>query len=393
MIDLREPLSFNERQLFELIHRRRNISRADISEITGLTPTTVSRLVTRLVDIGLLREKADRAGQLGQPRRILSVRAGQAYSVGVNFTPGRFDLALVDLAGEILSLETLEIGEPTPDAIADMTAQRIDDALSATGIPRRRLVGVGFSLPGGFSQDGATLLAHSHFESLDRQPLAPMFSKALGLRCSVDTDGACAALGELLYGHGADYDTFFLIHIGHGVGGGAIAQNRLYRGAHGNASKPGVLFPYGTPRPSGQDLVETLNTAGYPLRDISDIPSILDTAEPAIELWIGRAGAQLATLGRVVTAFLDPQVIFIGGRLPHALNRRLVAALQDIELPGPSRGLTNAPFAASKLGPDSGVLGAASLPVFDFFFPGSKATAGNAYVDGRRRRETAVASG
>jgi len=384
MIDLREPLTFNEQQLFELVHRRICATRADISETTGLTTTTVSRLVSRLVDVGLLSEKAERSGGLGQPRRLLSVRPRQAFSVGVNFMRGRFDLAIVDLAGEIAVLDSAEIEELTPEAIVSVAAERLEAALASSGIARRRLLGAGFSLPGGFSPDGETLLAHVLFQPLDQKALAPIFGEALGLTCSVETDGGCAALGEYLFGHGAGHDTFFLVHIGHGVGGGAVLDGQLFRGAHGNASKPGVLFPYGKPRPSGQDLVEMLSAAGHHVGDIADIAGVSDAASATVEGWVKRAAGELAVLGRVITAFLDPEVIFIGGRLPDALNRALVAELAKIELPGPSRGLTNAPFASAKLGPSSGVLGAASLPVFDFFFPGSRRGGGNAYVNGRR---------
>ncbi|MCR9196539.1 MAG: ROK family transcriptional regulator [Hyphomonas sp.] len=378
-------LTFNERQLFELVHRGSHISRAEIAEITNLTPPTVSRLVSRLLEIGLLSERADRSGQLGQPRRQLAVNKGQAFSVGVNFMRGRFDLSIIDIAGDVAFVETAEIDDITPHCIARAASDQLDVALARTGIDHARLIGAGFSLPGGFAEDGETLIAHSYFEPLDQMRLAPIFGEALGLRCSVDTDGACAALGEFLYGLGTDHDTFFFVHIGHGVGGGMIIDGRLYRGPHGNASKPGVLFPYEGPRPSGQDLVETLQAAGIAIQDIADLSEVGAEAQPTIDAWIDRASDQLATLSRVITGFFDPQVIFVGGRLPEAINARLVDRISGVALPGPSRGLKNAPVRVSKLGSRSGVLGAASLPVFDTFFPGSIHQAGNAYVNGRRR--------
>ncbi|WP_172295992.1 ROK family transcriptional regulator [Pseudoruegeria sp. HB172150] len=384
MIDLSEPLTFNERQLFEIVLRGPNPSRATISEATGLTPTTVSRLVSRFVELGIFAEKAERSGGLGQPRKNLTVRPGQVYTVGVNFMRGRFDLAVVDLAGTIVWVDTVEIEQITMDTIAELTAERVEAALKARNISRRRLVGAGFSLPGGFSEDGEVLLAHESFPELDQRALGSDFTKALGFGCSFDTDGACAALGEFLYGCGSGYDTFFFVHIGHGVGGGAIINGKLYRGAHGNASKPGVLFPYDQPRPSGQDLVEFLKREGFAITDIADLAEMPVTAEPAIEVWLDRAAEQLADLGRFVTAFLDPEAIVIGGRLPDRFNSCLIERLSGIELPGPSRHLPNAPFRASHLGPSSGVLGAASLPVFERFFTGAHASAGNPYRNGRR---------
>lgn len=385
-MDFGEPLTFNERQLFELVLRGEGTSRAAIAEATGLTAPTVSRLVSRLLDTGILAETVDRAGHLGQPRKTLSVRKGQAYSIGVNFMRGRFDLAVVDLAGDIVAYERTEIEEITTESIARLSAARASRVLKARRIPLRRVIGAGFSLPGGFMQDGDVLLAHEHFPDLDQQALAPIFADAIGVPCSVDTDGACAALGQFLYGGASDVDTFFLIHIGHGVGGGAIINRTLYRGAHGNASKPGALFPYGTPRPSGQDLVEALQADGAAISDIAGLADVPAEYDLTVRRWLDRAAEQLADLGRIVTAFLDPEVIFVGGRLPDAFNRALVERLAQITRPGPSRGLPNAPFRAAELGERSGVLGAASLPIFRFFFTGSTKSAGNQYQDGRRRQ-------
>ena len=383
MLDLTQPLTFNERRLFELVLRGKDASRTAIAEATGLTPTTVSRLVSRLVDAGVLSDVAERSGRLGQPRRSLSINAGQAFSVGVNFIRGRFDIAIVDLAGSIVWQETTQVVELTAESVAELAASSVERALSAKRVSRKRIIGVGFSLPGGFAPDGKVLLAHELFPELDNRDLSPIFSDALGLNVSFDTDGACATLGEFLFGGATAHETTFLIHIGHGVGGGAIIDGRLFRGAHGNASKPGALFPYNLPRPSGQDLVEWMNEHETSVSDLADLAEYEPT-DPVIEAWMDRAALQIAEAGRMVTAFIDPEVIFVGGRLPSSFNRALISRLAETSLPGPSRNLPNAPFRASTLGPSSGVLGAASLPIFEYFFPGAQVNLGNAYINGRR---------
>lgn len=335
------------------------------------------------MDAGVLSEFAERSGQLGQPRRSLSINTGQAFSVGVNFIRGRFDIAIVDLAGSIVWQETTKVAELTAESVAELAASCVERALSAKRVSRKRIVGVGFSLPGGFAPDGKVLLAHELFPELDNRDLTPIFSDALGLRVSFDTDGACATLGEFLFGGATAHETTFLIHVGHGVGGGAIIDGKLFRGAHGNASKPGALFPYHLPRPSGQDLVKWMNEHKIPVNDLAELVDH-DPTSPAIEAWMDRACVQIAEAGRIITAFIDPEVIFIGGRLPDSFNRALISRLNEISLPGPSRNLTNAPFRASKLGITSGVLGAASLPIFEFFFSGAQVSLGNAYINGRR---------
>ena len=378
------PLTYNERQVIELVFRGDQVSRADLAALTGLTGATMSRLVTRLVDLGLLSESVDRSGTIGQPRRHLSIAPGKAYSVGVNFMWHRFDVALVDLAGKVVAYDVFDIDAVTPDSLADCARSSVDALLKRSRVRRNRLIGAGISVPGNFAPDGVSLRAHDYFRALDDINLVPVFEQALDTACAVDTDGACAAIGEFLHGEGRAYDTFYFIHLGHGVGGGTIIGRRLYRGPHGNAAKSGVLFPYDQPRPSGQDLIQTLRAAGAQVRDIVDIETVMGNYKEAVDAWIDRSATQLCEVMRVVTAFIDPEIIVLGGRLPSELNRRLVGLIQQAKLVGPSRGIPVASVIASKLGPKSGALGAASLPVFANFFPGSVGSRHNAYADGRR---------
>ncbi len=387
----RYPLTYNERQLIELVFRGDRVSRADLADITGLTGATVSRLVGRLIESGLLSESVARAGSIGQPRRHLSITPGQAYAVGVNFMRHRFDVALVDLAGTVVDYAVFQIEEVTPQSVADRAVSSLDECLARAGVARADVVGAGFSVPGNFALDGVSLRAHDYFRALDNVNMTPILEEALDLPCSVDTDGACAAIGEFMHGAGRAFETFFFIHIGHGVGGGTIIGGHLYRGPHGNASKPGVIFPYDKPRPSGQDLVETLRAAGAPVQDIADIEPIMDAVAGPLDAWLDRAADQLGEVARLATAFIDPDIIILGGRLPDDLNARLVSRIRTAELSGPSRGLPVASVLTSKLGPKSGALGAASLPVFANFFPGSVGSSYNSYANGRRREPRAAA--
>ncbi|WP_343226817.1 ROK family protein [Rhizobium laguerreae] len=133
-------------------------------------------------------------------------------------------------------------------------------------------------------------------------------------------------------------DPMFFIHIGHGVGGGAVIDGRPYRGVNGNACLPGVLYLYDQPRPSGQDLFATLNGAGFAIHDFIDLERLPDSAEAALEIWVERAGKQLSETVRVATAMFDPALIVLGGRLPELVTDRLVRAITSQPILGPSRG-------------------------------------------------------
>ncbi len=381
---LAEPLTYNERLLAELIFRRTAVTRPEISERTGFTGATVTRLVTGMLAKGLVAEEAERNGAMGQPLHKLSLVPRRAYSIGINFVRRRFDVALVDLCGDVISLEHQEIDDVTPDSIASVASFSVENILANNAVARSQIIGVGVSVPGNFAPDGISLRAHDYFSELDGVNLKPILEKALELRCSIEIDGACAALGEFLHGEGRSCRNLFVIHIGHGLGGGTIIDGNLYRGPHGNASKAGALFAYDQPRPSGQDLIEFLQSNKVNIKDIVDLEDIVHAHAEILNQWMDRAAMQLAEVARMATAFLDPDIICIGGRLPRSINDALAKRVCLIKLPGPSRGLPNAKVVSSSLGPNTGALGAASVPVFEQLFPGSVSSRGNRYMDGRR---------
>jgi predicted NBD/HSP70 family sugar kinase len=198
-----------------------------------------------------------------------------------------------------------------------------------------------------------------------------VFAAAMPVPIIVENDAASAALGERIHGVGIGLDTFMLVHIGHGVGGGLILDGALFRGAHDNAGMIGVNFPMTAPRPSGQDLFQTLARAGINAVDFDALETI-DLAHPAVKGWIDRAGAQLANGLHAVVRVLDPQAVILGGRLPPDLQAALFNAMpladrladdlaSGTNLPGPR-------ILNSTLGMHAGVTGAAAICFFKAFF-------------------------
>ncbi|MFK0166895.1 ROK family protein [Rhizobium sp. NPDC090279] len=378
-------LSLNERRLIELIFKNRGMARVDLAQLSGMTGASVTRLIGRLIDFGLIAEEADRSGAQGQPRRLLQLRASRFYAAGVTFSVSRMEVAIVDLGGAILATRTVEVRTGSPEEVAEAAQATVDDMLRELSIPKADLVGIGVSVPGNFGTASNLLKAHPFFPAFENGRAVEAFRDTFDIPCHVENDGTAAALGEFVFASGEPGgDPLFFIHIGHGVGGGAVIDGKPFRGANGNACLPGVLYPYDQPRPSGQDLLETLKAAGFPLRDFEEMSALPPNAVPALSAWINRAGAQLRHSVRAAAAFFDPMCIVIGGRLPSDMNSRLVEIVLAEPLEGPSRGLPIAPVRASQLGSQAGAVGAGCLPFYRALFTGAVADGGSMHLNGRR---------
>lgn len=378
-------LSRNERRLVELIFVSKKIARVDLAERSGMTGASVTRLIGRLIEMGLLVEVAERTGAQGQPRRLLSLQADRYLSAGITFSVTRMEVAIVDLAGKILASRSVGIETSSALSVAKAAQAAITAMLADLNAPKDRLLGIGCSVPGNFGTMSSILKAHSFFPAFDDGGADDAFKATFEAPYYIENDGTAAALGEYVFGGRIPQpDPMFFIHIGHGVGGGAVIDGRPYRGFNGNACLPGVLYPYDLPRPSGQDLFATLNEAGFVVHDFPDLERLPDRAGAALEIWIERAGKQLGETVRVATAMFDPALIVLGGRLPELVTNKLMSAISSQPILGPSRGLQAAPVDASRLGPRAGAIGAACIPFFASLFSAAVADDGSPYLNGRK---------
>jgi predicted NBD/HSP70 family sugar kinase len=380
----RVSLSYNERRFIELIFREKSISRSEISERLDLTGSSASRIAARLLEIGLIEDEVERLGAMGQPRRPIAIAPRKVFSAGINFALNTIDVAIIDLSGAVVAVRRESLERSSPAVAAGRANEMMEAMFAEAKISRDDVVGAGISVPANFSDKHGSILPNALFTEYDDVDLETVFGEVMKLDITVENDGACAALGEYYFAEGHRHEIFFLYHLGHGFNAGAVLNGRLYRGAHGNACVTGVLFPYGKPRPTGTDLVNELAAQGIRLDDVADLVNIPAEAEPLVSDWIERAAGQLEEATRVATGFFDPTVIVIAGRLPLSLTQRLTDRIRWRELPGPSRGLKVAPVVASKLGADGGAIGAACVPFFARFFPGSMENGHNNYANGRR---------
>ncbi|TMR88281.1 MarR family transcriptional regulator, partial [Nonomuraea basaltis] len=101
--------SYNRAVVLEAIQASDGISRVQIAARTRLTAQTVSVIVRRLLEEGLVVEDGSAPSSGGKPRTILRVDADAGYAVGVHFDPKEISCVLADLAGRPVARSHLPV--------------------------------------------------------------------------------------------------------------------------------------------------------------------------------------------------------------------------------------------------------------------------------------------
>ena len=240
-----------------------------------------------------------------------------------------------------------------------------------------RAIGVGYGGPVDW-KTGRIKCSH-HIEGWNDFPLREWLAGHTGLPVFVENDANVAALGEALHGAGRGANPVFWVNAGSGVGGGLVADGRLYHGAlpgemeigHIRLERDGMIVE---DRCSGwavdravrdavekepQSVLAKLSAKAKP--DARILTPAITAGCPVADRILTHAAHELAFALSHVAQLLHPEVIVVGGGLSllgEPLRARLAAALPRWVMrafaPGPR-------VALAGLGEDSVPVGALAL--------------------------------
>lgn len=325
---------------------------------------SVTRLVKSLQEKGLVTDAPEHTGQRGQPSRPIDVVPDAAASIGVSFTYTSAEVVVTLLDGTILDIKKHRLAEFSPASLAEAVNEEVSAFLRTGQTSEDRILGIGVTVPADFTGDATFDFSNKpKFRTFVGDNLKTLFQSSSKFDIIIENDSTAAGIGEMMYGAGRNYESFLFINIGYGIGAGVILHRNPYRGSHGNAGTISAHFPYSEPRPSGEDLINSLQAAGLDVADYQDLESLVTTNCPELMTWVKRAGAQLRDKLSYPVRLLDPDAMVIGGRLPSHINQYLASEIDSDEFCASSPNLPKPRIVASILGPQALCLGAVALPV------------------------------
>lgn len=341
--------------------------RIRLGHTLGINAATVTRLVQQLLALDVVDEMATTGTpERGRPMIPLRVSGHGGWTLEATVHPGWLELALVDFRGVPLVQDSIAFDSPDPVVFARTLAARLRGLAAEHGFMRGKFLGAGIAVPGyALHADRTRRAVVDWLSGWADIPLAQVLGDALGMPVWIENDAAAAALAEFyqpdVIGR---YRSALVLFLGHGIGGGLIAERDLLLGEHGNAGEVGRLFPGTLPRPSGIDLIRTLQEAGVAIGSLSDLDALLVSHAPMISKWAERVAGQLHQAIASGVAWLDPGAVIVSGALPLPLLRDLTDPLTRLE------GERNDGYRAAKpcvrpspIGSAAVVIGAAMVPI------------------------------
>ncbi len=169
----------NRNLVLRTIFGHDSVSRAEIARLTHLTRTTVSEIVSSMLEEGLVKEVGIGESIGGKSPILLSVAADSRYLIGLNLAQDKFIGAIVNLRGEIGEIVEAPVQDNNGEKALDLVFQLIDQLLNKRINP---IVGIGIGTPGLVNTREGIVLNAVNLDWRDL-PLGQMLEKKYKISC------------------------------------------------------------------------------------------------------------------------------------------------------------------------------------------------------------------
>src|SRR5689334_20040357 len=213
----------NRFKVLRALYTHPGSTRTELAEHTGLSRPTVSAVADELVGHGLVEQHEDEQPRTGRPPVLLSLVPGAGFAVGIDMGHTHVQVAVSDLAGEILGQQRARADvDHDPHGSFDLAHRLVEGALQEAGVERARVIGVAMALAAPVDRETGAVLAEGILPGwAGVQPAVEMQARC-GLPVRVRNDANLGAVGEHAFGAGRDVRDMLYVRVSAGIGLGLV---------------------------------------------------------------------------------------------------------------------------------------------------------------------------
>ena len=220
------------------------LSRIQLAERTNLSNTTITNLITELMEQGIVAEKenntaGDEQRPVGRPRVGICLNPDCHFAVGVHIGIGIYRVAVANIQDQLIHNRVYEFDSKLPVTnVLEQITTSIETVIEESGVDRNLILGVGIGASGlvDFST-GVNLLAPNL--NWREVPMGEYFQNALNLPVVVDNNVRAMAIGETYFGAGRGVNSLAFVYGRTGVGPGLVFNGKVFRGSSTGAGEIG----------------------------------------------------------------------------------------------------------------------------------------------------------
>lgn len=218
----------NRDKVYQYIYDQKETSKLQIVQDLQMGLSTVSQNLNELENDGLISRNGYFESTGGRKAQIIRIVDDFRISVGLGILKDMFHMVAVNLYGEAISTETIELPYENTEAYYTKLAGYVTDFIQKNQYPSEKIEGISIATQGITSPDGTEvtygdIMGNTHMKLSD-------FASRLPYPCHLEHDSKAAADLEL-WNH-PQFDDTLIFLLNPNLGGAIITGHEVHQGNH-----------------------------------------------------------------------------------------------------------------------------------------------------------------
>jgi glucokinase len=163
----------------------------------------------------------------------------EKYAIGVDLGGTNIKIGIVTDKGKLIKKTSIKTeAEGGPKKVISNIIKGIDEILTKN---KYKIKGIGIGCPGVVSIKKGIVENAPNLPGWKNIMLGPIIKNKFDHKVHLENDANAAAIGELIFGAGKKLDSFIMVTLGTGVGGGIVFNKKIFRGEYGAAGEIGHI--------------------------------------------------------------------------------------------------------------------------------------------------------
>ncbi|MBI9098861.1 MAG: ROK family transcriptional regulator [Spirochaetaceae bacterium] len=244
----------NVSQVLRSIWLNKGISRIRIAEMLHMDKSTVTKIVSSLLELGIVQtmEEGSASPRGGRKPVPLSINISYGCILGIEIQTDIFNVVIINLQGEIISRyrDKIDFGEKE---LIDVFSEILTNIMPHT--ENLGLLGIVVGLCGIVNSEEGIIQKSNPLNIVDAYPFCHMAEERFSLPVFIENDANCCCWGELtsqktqrpenmlyMLGQFREVETHHAYYSGIGIGFGIVINGKVYSGLEHSAGEFKSIF-------------------------------------------------------------------------------------------------------------------------------------------------------
>ncbi|CAN7598701.1 ROK family protein [Paenibacillus sp. LjRoot56] len=222
------------KEVYELITRQTTVSKIDLLDQSGMTVSTLTRLLEELTSQGLILESGFGASTGGRRPILYEKNPAYAYIFGLEISRTLSKLVLVDLGMNKLETKSWAMTEVmTPGVLLPLIVKEAKRMLAHHSIETSQVLGIGIGAVGPVDRVAGVILEPSYFPASGWRhvDICRWLTGELQVPALLDNGANTAILAESWHQRARSFKHLLYIHAGVGLRSSMVSEGKVIYGA------------------------------------------------------------------------------------------------------------------------------------------------------------------